>query len=295
MIRKKFFIPVFIILSLLLLNGFAQAEKSFLWKIETAKGNSYLLGSVHVLKKEIYPLRPIIEDAFAQTDLLAVEADMSSEKMGQAAMLVLTKGSYQGEETLKDNLSEKTYQLLESKLKEMGSSIDDFIKYKPWMVASVMLQQALAKLGFNPTNGIDFHFLNKAAEAKKPIFELEGIEYQLNLFNSFSKAEMEKFLLSSIVESDQSPQMFEQLVATWQKGDVEHMEKLLTENISQYPDLNNFYEKLIDVRNKNMTEKIDKLLKEGKKVMVVVGAAHMVGKEGIVQLLINKGYKVSQL
>jgi uncharacterized protein len=295
MIRKRIFISILVIVSIFVFSSQVKAEKSFLWKIQTEKGNSYLLGSIHLLKKEYYPLRKVIEDSFAECDALVVEADLNGDKAMKSGVTMLQKGFYKEGESLKTDLSEKTYQLAADKLKSIGMNIENFQKYKPWMLAMLVLNQALVKLGFNPSYGIDFYFLGKATAMKKEILELEGIEFQLKLFESFSKAEMEKFLLSTLLESDQMGTQMDLLIKSWLSGDLETMETLMTDGVKKEPELSDFYNKLIDVRNAGMMEKIQTYLKEGKKIFVVVGAAHMVGKKGIVQLLKDKGFKVDQL
>jgi len=283
-----------------------NTTKSFLWQVEPTSittaitTKSYLLGSIHFLKKEHYPLKKVIEEAFDQTDVLAVEVDISADKMAKAGTMLLQKGMYTGEETLKANISEKTFQLAQDKLKELGMDIAGFQKFKPWMVAMSIISMELIKLGFNPNYGIDKYFMDKVSEStsvsgKKEIVELEGAEFQVKFFDSFSKEESEKFLLSSVMEANQLEKELDNLVNAWSAGDTEKMEQLLTQNIQKYPELKDLYKKLLDVRNEKMVEKIISYLKTDKKYFIVVGAAHMVGKKGIIQLLKEKGLKVKQL
>lgn len=294
--RRRIFISILVVIALVTLGSFGQlyAEKSFLWKVESDKGTGYLLGSIHLLKKDHYPLKQVIEDAFVESDTLVVEANLSDPEVTKLIMPLLQKGMYQGEETLKDNISEKTYQLTRDKLKEMGLDIEKYIKFKPWMAAMTILNIQLMKMGFDPNYGIDMYFMKKAA-GKKEILELEGIEFQLKLFESFSKEESEKFFLSSILEADQLGKEMDKMVNAWNKGEVETLKRMLTENTDKYPELKDFYKKIADDRNVGMVDKIIKYLEQGKKCFVVVGAAHMVGKKGIVQLLKDKGYTVTQL
>jgi uncharacterized protein YbaP (TraB family) len=310
MIFKKIFITL--IIAWFTVGMLCSQEKtgsttpSFLWQVESkaiktaTTPKSYLLGSIHFLKKEHYPLKKVIEEAFDQADVLAVEVDISSDKIAKAGMMLMQKGMYSGEETLKANISEKTFQLARDKLKELGMDISGFQTFKPWMVAMSIINMELMKLGFNPNYGIDKYFLDKVSEStsapgKKEIVELEGVEYQVKLFESFSKEEGEKFLLSSVMEANQWEKELDNLVNAWSTGDTEKMEQLLTQNIQKYPELNDLYKKLLDDRNEKMVEKIISYLKTGKTYFIVVGAAHMVGKKGIVQLLKEKGLKVKQL
>lgn len=295
MMRKKLFVLVLIsLVFLFMLFSQESAGKSFLWEIQSGQGNSYLFGSVHLLKKEHYPLKKVIEDSFEQSDVLVLEIDLSGGNLVKAGMYMLQKGKYQGEETLKDNISEKTYQLLKDKAKTMEMNLEWLNGWKPWMAALHILERKLMQLGYNPLQGIDLYFLNKS-QGKKEIQGLETVELQVGLFENFSKEESEKFLLSTIMEADQLEKEMNKMITAWSTGDVEIMEKTMTEAIREYPELEAFYKKLNDDRNVRMVEKIISLLKTDKKYFIVVGAAHMVGKKGIVQLLKNKGYTVNQL
>jgi len=301
MTRKKFFI-ILILTWFSLVTVYSREKtgstgKSCLWQVESTgtAGKSYLLGSVHFLKKEHYPLKKVIEEAFVQTDVLAVEADISGDKLAKAGPMLLQKGIYAGEETLKANISEKTFQLVRNKLKEMGMDIAGFQKFKPWMVAMTIEGMELMKLGFNPNYGIDKYFLDKASTSgKKEIVELEGIEYQVKLFESFSKEDNEKFLLSAVMEAYQLEEI-DAMVNAWVSGDTEKMERLFIQDIQKYPGLKSVYKKILDDRNEKMVEKIISYFKTGKKYFIVVGAAHMVGEKGIIRLMKEKGFKVEQL
>jgi uncharacterized protein YbaP (TraB family) len=295
MMRKKLFLLVLISLVCRYMPySQERAGKSFLWEIQSERGNSYLFGSVHLLKKENYPLRKVIEDSFEHSDVLVLEIDLSGDNLLKAGIYMLQKGKYQGEETLKDNISEKTYQLLKDKAKTMEMNFEWLNGCKPWMAAFHILERKLMNLGYNPMHGVDLYFLNKSP-GKKEIRGLETVELQVGLFENFSKEQSEKFLLSTIMEADQLEKEMDQMITAWSTGDVEKMEKTITETIQEYPELEAFYKKLNDDRNARMVGKIISFLKTDKKYFIVVGAAHLVGKKGIVQLLKNKGYTVNQL
>lgn len=289
--QRRFFISILIVISLLVFSGYIKAEISFFWKIQTEKGNSYLLGSVYFLKKEHYPLRKVIEDSFVQCDIFMVGTKPPGENQGKINKLVTELGMYKGEKTLRDNLSGDTYKLLAERLKELGLDIELYRKFKPWIVAIVFFQKSLEKLGFDLSNSYKFYFNSKAKATKKEIIELEGINRQVRFLDSFSKDEQESLLISSIQEIDK----FEDMRKLWIVGDIGGYEKLLTEKRMQYPKLINIYNKYNEVLNKDVVKKIDRHLKKGKKLFVVLLTDRMVGKNGIVKLLKNKGYKVNQL
>ncbi|MGE5341501.1 MAG: TraB/GumN family protein [Candidatus Omnitrophota bacterium] len=295
LMRRRIVVSIWVIISILVGVDRLNAQKNCLWQIKTNKGNSYLLGSIHLLKKEHYPLPAVMEQAFDQTDVLVLEVDMSGEKLATVGVLFFQKGFYQGEDTLQHHLSQKNYKLLAEKLKPLDMDIEGFQKTKPWMVAMIVLNSVLVKLGFAPQYGIDIHFMEKAISGNKEIRELEGAEFQLNLFETLTPKETESFLMSTVLEAGQLGAAIDRTVNAWKTGDLQTLDRLSVENIKDDSELETFYYKLLDKRNIGMAEKIDSYLKEGKKIFVVVGAAHMTGKNGIVNLLKNKGYNINQL
>ncbi len=273
----------------------SAAKKSFIWEVKGPQGKCYLLGSIHLLKKEHYPLPAAMEKAFDEAEIVAVEADISNqEAIGQMTMLTLQKGMYQGEQTLENTLDKKTYQLLLKYLKENDMTIDSFQKFKPWLLAMTLTSIAMVKQGFDPNMGIDKYFLEKAKD-KKEIKELEGLTFQINLLSGFSEEEGEKFLFYSLQESDTESGELDGMVSAWVAGDAEAMAEVVIRTAKKFPELKGIYSKLIEERNFGMAEKVDSYLQTGKVHLVISGAAHLVGETGIINALEKKGYKVKQL
>lgn len=282
---------------LLLLSSFnyaAPGEKNFFWKVEGKGGNSYLLGSIHALKKEMYPLPPVIEDAFKQCDVICVEADISGENLAKQGFMMMQKAMYTGEDTLRKNVSAKTYDMVAKKLKELGMDISGFDKFKPWMVAMTITALEMTQLGFDMNIGIDKHFLEKSV-GKKEIISLEGIDFQINLLESFSKEEQENFLAASVMEKDKTMEQVDAMVKAWVNGDVAAMNAIINKTVDETPGYEAVNKKMLDDRNVGMVKKIVPCLESNKRYFIVVGAAHMVGKMGLVRLLKEKGYKITQL
>ncbi len=268
--------------------------KTFLWQIQSNTNTSYILGSIHFLKKDMYPLNKKIENAFEESSVLVVEANLSIDKIAEAILLIMQRGMYAGDKILKNNISKKTYTLAEKKLKEYGMDISNFQKFKPWFLAMTITSFELMKLGLDPNFGIDKYFLDKALK-KKEILELEGAEFQVNLLDSFSAEQQDKFLFYTLKETSKPGKDIENIVNAWSEGNAFEMEKILYESIQNLPELKDFYRKLIDDRNEKMVEKIESFLKTKKKFFIVVGAGHLIGKNGIIQLLRNRGVNLTQL
>lgn len=266
----------------------------FMWKAERNGQVCYLLGSIHFLHSRHYPLHATIEMAFNKSDVLVVEADISGMAGMNAATSAVQQAMYLDGRTLKDDVSGRTLDMVKQKLAGMGLGVDYLMKFKPWFVAMTILQSQLARMGYNAEAGVDKYFLNKAAQQGMPVKELEGVNFQLNLFNGFSRSENEHFLLSTIVSTHKLQTQMTKTVNAWLSGDAQTMHQNNTSYLSQYPELLPMYKKLNDERNITMTQKIEGYMGSNQTHFVVVGAAHLIGPNGIIRLLRNNGYTVTQ-
>jgi len=150
------------------------------------------------------------------------------------------------------------------------------------------------KLGFDPNYGIDKYFLSKA-EGKKKILELESLDYQIDLLSHFSDKEQELFLIYTLKDLNIMEQELDKLTQAWTTGDTKGMESILTRSVSEDKRLSPIFEKLIYERNRKMVSKIEDLLRTKETYFVIVGAGHLVGNRGIIEVLKGKGYFVEQL
>ena len=272
----------------------AAEEKSFLWELSVPYGKCYLLGTVHVLKKDHYPLPLVIEEAFAASELLLVEVDLSPEKMLPAAMKMLEHGMCRDQETIRDYLTAEAFARAETGMKNIGLDIDKFLKFKPWMLAALLLQKKLAQEGFDPEHGLDLYFLRKAA-GNKEILELEGLDFQLGLFAGLSKEENSGLLLSAVLEAEMIGKIAEKIVQAWASGDKAALERFFISELVATPELKPFFRKLVDERNLQMVDKVIEYISAEREFFLAVGALHLIGEKGMVQLLRDRGYSLRQL
>jgi uncharacterized protein YbaP (TraB family) len=152
----------------------------------------------------------------------------------------------------------------------------------------------LLKLGFDPHYGIDKYFLSKAA-GKKNILELESLDYQIDLLSKFSDREQESFLLYTVKDLRILRQEMDKLTQAWITGDAQGLESIMTRGVVEDRRMSSVYEKLVVERNRNMASKIEEFLRNKETYFVVVGAAHLVGNQGIIEILKGRGYLVEQL
>jgi uncharacterized protein len=271
----------------------AADRKNFLWKVQSDTTTVYLLGSVHFMKKGIYPLNRKIEEAFEKSDLLVVEANVNDVSKIDVGKMIGT-AFYSGDDTLEKHVSAETYELVKKEFEGLGFPIWIINKQKPWFLALSSTSLELMKQGFDPTYGLDMHFLNEAS-GKKKIKELESIDYQIELLSGFSDNEQEAFLRYTLNEVKSVDREVDQVVNAWKDGDEKGMEAVTKGFIQDNAMVASVYEKLVYERNRAMASKIEGYLNTGETHFVVVGAAHLIGNRGILELLRKRGYTVNQL
>jgi uncharacterized protein len=267
--------------------------KSFIWKISSATTSVYLLGSVHIARPEIYPLDSTIEDAFASAKYLVVEVNVHNIDTENVNRLLAEHGVYPQGEGFQENVPPSLYTALAEQFERFGIDMATLDTYRPWVISTTLDQLMLQGLGYLPENGIDYYFLDKAARTKM-IIELETAEYQLELMYSLPDELVIKSLQYDIDNMTTQEDM-EELFKAWEDGNVTRMESLTFEPLNKAPELAPFYEKMIDERNFKMAEKIEEFLDSNETYFIVVGAGHLVGENGLLNLLSEKGYAVEQL
>jgi uncharacterized protein YbaP (TraB family) len=272
--------------------GLRAQEKSFLWKVRSERNSLHILGSIHFLRRNDYPLRKVIEEAFAHAKQLVLEVDLSSVNRGKIQQLTLEKGVLQNGATLQQSISPETYELAEKRARELGLDIRAMDSLKPWVAALTLAAMKLRKLGFDPDVGVDRYFADRAKQEEKPVQGLETPEFQIGLFGQFSRHDQELMLLQTLKEMDLLEHSVERIMNAWKDGDVAAMEKLMLASMREYPEVR---QKLIDDRNRRWVPQLEQLLSGGERVLVIVGAAHLVGPTGVIELLKRRGYRVEQL
>jgi len=292
-ILSIFFTLVLINLSAYAKDNSSQNNKNFLWKVQSKTNTVYVLGSIHFMKKEIYPLSKEIESAFDKSDVFVVEADVNDVSKIDIEKLIRT-AFYPENDSLQNHISQETYGMVRKEFEVFGIPQVIADKQKPWILALTLESLELARLGYDPNNGIDIYFLSKAS-GKKKIKELESIDYQINLLSGFSDNDQEAFLLYTLKDMGSLEKEVDTLMRAWKSGDTKSLESIITKNISEDRRVSSIYEKLLYERNTNMVSRIEGFLKTKETHFVIVGAGHLVGNKGIIEILKKEGYLVEQL
>jgi uncharacterized protein YbaP (TraB family) len=275
----------------------AALGKAFVWRAVHARQPDkvvHILGSVHVGKEGIYPLDRTITEPFVAAQALVVEVNLEALEPAELLVLVLTRAMLPEGETLRDRLSPEAWDRVTAGLQQLGVSVEPLLTYEPWFVAMNLIGVRTVAEGFLPELGIDSHFIGRA-EGHMPILELETAEFQIDLFDSMSPEVQELMLLDSIEGDMQTGGDIEELMKLWEAGDAAGLEQLVLDAALEDPTFEPLFQRMVVDRNHTMTARIEELLRLYDSLYVVVGAGHVVGDEGIVSLLRNKGWEVEQL
>lgn len=278
----------------------AEPTPLMLWEVTDEDNNKlYLMGSVHVGTEDMIPLADPIEDAFAASDVLAVECDVVAfnEDVEMQTDIAMKYGIYLDGTTVRDYLSEEIYSEAKRLLEERGMYADalDYMKVHQW--SSLVQSVAIEDAGLSADYGVDLYLLNKAREVNKPIYEVESIEAQMAMMDGFS-AELQEWMLALNLDVKQLAADLKLTLDAWKNGDMEFLsttevdEELTAEEQAL---LDEYNKAMITDRNKLMADKAEEYIESGKVVFFTVGAGHMGGETGVVQQMEDKGYTVKRI
>lgn len=278
--------------ALLALSFAAVAAEPLLWRVGGAQGGSvHLLGSMHVLAPEDYPLHPSVEQAFADADLVVFELDPAEALSPAVAGQLVQAGMLTGTQTLRDVVDASTWAALNAYGRSSGTQIAMFERMKPWLAALIIVIGESQKAGFRPDLGLDQHLMRRAQEAGKATAGLEKASEQVALFDNLSPEMQEKMLAQTLEQAGDSGSV-RRLHALWREGDSAGLDAYIRAEFADFPEIND----AINLRrNAAWVGAVRELAASGKRVLVVVGALHLVGEDGVPALLRKTGMTVERV
>lgn len=263
--------------------------KGIFWEIEGNNSKIYLLGSIHLAKKETYPLDSIIEAKFSDCHNLVLEMDPTSINY----TMISRKTMFQDTNTLFTALPKKYIPIFDSIFRSLNIPKLVYNKFKPWFAVLTIMNLELGN-STSKSIGVDYYFLNKVDTTKR-VIELESFNEQADFFELIYSEFPNEFITYFIKELENSRDNFDSLYFAWEKGD----ESKILELTSAINDTSNFekrfVELILDKRNETMASKIESLSYKDGCYFVVVGAGHLVGEKGIVNILRKRGFKARRL
>lgn len=263
-----------------------------LWQVDGQENQVFLLGSIHLLREDDYPLSDAIYDAYREAEVLYMELDMDDTDPVADQMLANELGLIQGDGTLRDTLGAANYREAERLAAAAQIPLELLGKAEPWYASIQVELIMLMRIGFNPQHGIESHLLDLSRQDGKEILGFETVRQQLEFLDNLSADAQQEMFMQALAEGNDLGDMMDKLIDAWHRGDSEYLEDNLLSDMQEYPELNRV---IVVDRNVAWSKKIETLLAHDQDYLVVVGALHLVGEEGVPKLLSNQGYEVTQL
>jgi uncharacterized protein len=264
----------------------AQAQ-SPVWAIRGTHNTVYLAGSVHLLKTGEASLPPAFERAYTSSKALVMEVDVDELDSPAAQSLLLEKGMVAEGSTLRASIGEARYTRLAAEAQRLGLPIEGLEQFQPWAIALTLTQLEYLQLGFDPEEGVEKQLGRRAHLDGKKIQGLETLEEQINILAGLSAQDQARFLDLTVTELKDADRDTREILAAWRVGDAAKLAALMTEDYRSFPSL---YRALVTDRNRRWLPQIERLLKGDQDYLVVVGALHLVGDGGLLQLARAQGF-----
>jgi len=263
-----------------------------LWRAAGQTNSVYLLGSIHLLRPGDYPLPSAIDAAYEEAEVLVMELDMDDLDSVQAQQLFASSGVLQGGKTLRDLMGETAYQQARAAADAIDIPIEMLAQSEPWLAAVTVEMMMFYRIGFNPMLGIEMQLVAQAARDGKPIEGLETAAEQTAFLDGLSLDTQRDMLLRTLEESAGLEESIDEIIHAWRYGDIAALESGLLQDLEKNEELS---EALVNGRNRRWVTQISELLDDSDDYLVVVGALHLIGDQGVPELLAKAGVKIVQL
>lgn len=274
-----------------LLMPFVVCAETSLWRVSDGNAELFIGGTVHVLSQNDYPLPPEFERAYRKADVLVLETDLAAMAAPETQLKLMQRLRYLEGETLQDNLDAETYGALKAYCSGIGLPIESLHGFKPPLVAITLLMTELQRWGLADA-GVDDFFNRKAKAEGKALIGLESLEQQLNTIERMGQGHENELILSTLKELRELPVIMRSMKTAWRQGDMETLEQIgITPLHMEYPAL---YQDLLVNRNKAWLPDIAAMLTTPERELILVGALHLAGREGVLDQLRRRGYTVER-
>ncbi len=277
------------LLALGLLGSLTARAGSPVWAIHGEHNTVYLAGSVHLLKAADAGLPPAFDHAYAGSKALVMELAIDKVVPTEVAGWMLEHGMLKGGATLRSTIGEEHYRRVSAEASRLEVPMEALDSLAPWVVAVQLLEMQYLQLGFDPEEGVEQQLEHRAESDGKPITGLETVDEQLGVLQAMSYADQTRFLDLVVEQMHGVEGETESVVNAWRAGDSAKLGALLSEEYKSFPAL---YRTLVTDRNRHWIPQIEKLLRGNQDCFVIVGALHLVGDGGLLELLRRDGYKI---
>lgn len=274
----------------------APARRGTLYRVTQGSQTGYLFGTIHIGKPEFLPLDPAVMQALGTASSLVLELDTRKSVAFYAALN--KHGLYPVGDSIRQHLTPAAYQRLVQVLTAAGVDPVPLARYKPWLIANLLIGRALERRGYLSSNGVESFLLAPAQLQTKQVVELESADVQLALFDSLNDADEETYMLENLANliNGSAIRQTEGMIDAWTHSDDSKLDSLLTEMTTGDTVSSQFMQHtLLGLRNQQMAANIDTIMQRDRVAFVGVGMLHLAGENGLPQLLRQRGYVVEKM
>ena len=263
-----------------------------MWQVEGQTNSIYILGSIHLLREQDYPLPSVIDSAYDDAEVIVMELDMDDLDPVYTQMAFNRAGVMTDGRTLRDLMGDEAYSQA-VKLAEIADiPLDMLAQSEPWLAAMTVEIMLLYRIGFDPALGVEMTMTSRATRDGKPIEGLETVDEQLAFLDGLPLDVQSEMLIQTLTEGVALAETIDELIEAWHYGDIATLEGGL---LSIPEGQAEFVEVLITNRNRRWAEAIVDWVDDDRDYLVIVGAMHLVGNDGVPALLKSKGLGIQQL
>jgi uncharacterized protein len=262
-----------------------------LWALHGKHNTVYVLGSIHTLRAGDYPLAPAVMDAYRDSKSLIMEINLDEIDSAQVQSEMMQSAALPQGRSLPEVLGPARYARAQSLAHDLGVDLSMFDQFAPWFVAEAISQLQLMQLGFDPQSGVEMYFKGLSQTDGKSIAGLETAHEQIALFQGMPLEEQTEYLISSLEQARELPKDVNDMVRAWQRGDTAWFQSEVQSDLGRDPAL---YQSFVVARNRRWISKIEALLGDDENHLVIVGTAHLVGRDGVIELLKRDGVRAEQ-
>ncbi|XLZ68655.1 TraB/GumN family protein [Massilia sp. SR12] len=276
----------------------AAPARGALYKLEYAGNTSWLFGTIHVGKKDFYPLEPRVTQALERATAVALEIDPTVDParsmgvMREFGLYAPGSGSAMGD------IRAEYRPRLERMLKKHGLTPEAVAPMKPWLVVMMLTIGEYRSLGYGPEQGVDLQLARLAHGQKKRVVELESIGGQAALFGRLTAQEQARFLEDSLdtLENPKQGVQPRDLLDAWASADAAGFDALAREVESDQTFSGKFMQRvLLNERNPVLADGIVEMMKKEQHSFAAIGTLHLVGSGSVAELLRQRGVKVERI
>jgi uncharacterized protein len=269
----------------------ADAALHSLWELHGKHNTVYVLGSIHTLRASDYPLAPAIMDAYRDSKALVMEIDLNEMDSPDVQAEMLQSAALPEGKSLEQIVGPTRYARAQSLVRDVGLDLSMLGGYAPWFVAEAVSQLQLAQLGFDPQSGVEMFFMGRARGDGKGVSGLETAHEQLMIFESMPIEAQAEYMMSSLEQAHDLPKQVNDMVQAWRRGDTAWFRTEIKSDLGKDPAL---YQSLVVSRNRKWIAKIEAMLDDDKNYLIIVGTAHLVGPDSVIELLEKDGIRAAQ-